>query len=125
VDGVSGKAERVLTARILDEIAQVTAGLHATPLIVYLPVGAEITSHADRTDGEQFLFAFCRRDRTVRCFSARPYFTDEAARGVRFRPTGHWEPAGHLVVAKAIRDYLTDEAGLCCPGSNGGAVSSW
>jgi hypothetical protein len=117
--GAREAEERVLTGRILEEIVRVVVGLHATPLIVYLPVGAEITSHADRTEGERFLFHFCESDPAARCLSVRPYFTDEAARGTELKAAGHWEPAEHLVAARAIRDYLTTEAGLCCAGPDG------
>ena len=103
------KDEEGLTARILDELIEVANRIQAIPMLTYLPVEEEITSHSLLTDGEQVLFALCQTNGKVRCFSARPSFAEAIAEGTVCKLTGHWDPADHRAVAQAIRRYLVDE----------------
>jgi hypothetical protein len=52
---------------------------------------------------EAYLFSICQLNDKARCFSARPQFAAKIAKGQRFKSGGHWDPAGHMVVAEAIR----------------------
>jgi hypothetical protein len=44
----------------------------------------------------------------VKCLSALPQFAEEMAKGTTFKTRGHWDAAGHAVVAQAIVRYLSD-----------------
>jgi hypothetical protein len=113
--GLQQRAAERLTALILADMIAVAERIHARPLFVYLPVGEEIADRTPLTDGERFLSGVCRTYGKVRCFSTRPFFAEEMARGTTFKLTGHWDPAGHRVVAKAIRRYLMGEGVWECP----------
>jgi hypothetical protein len=58
---------------------------------------------------EAYLFSICQLNDKARCFSARPQFAAKIAKGQRFKSGGHWDPAGHMVVAEAIRNHLEAE----------------
>jgi hypothetical protein len=107
--GRQKRAAEMVTAHILDEVIAVAERIHAIPLLIYLPTGEEISDRTPLTDGERFLFGVCQTHGNVRCLSARPSFAQEIATGTTLKLTGHWDPAGHLVVAKAIRRYVLCE----------------
>ncbi len=102
-----------ITRKILAEIVRVAEGIHAIPILAYLPCAEEIYADSALTDGERFLFAVGRAE-GARCFSVRPHFTQRIAEGARFKARGHWEPLGHRTAAEAIGRYLLDE-GLIAP----------
>jgi hypothetical protein len=107
--GLENKEEEILTSHILNEMIEVADNIHAIPIFVYLPAGEEITAQTPLTYGEKFLFSLCQTNDKVRCFSSRPYFAEEIAKGTIFKLRGgHWEPSCHLVIAKAIMGYLTN-----------------
>ena len=108
----------MLTAHILAEMIAVAERIRAMPLFIYLPVREEISDRTPLTDAERFLFAVCQTHGKVRCLSARPAFAEEIARGTTFKLRGHWDPAGHLVVAKATRRYLMAEGYSITPGTH-------
>ena len=97
-----------LTAAILSEMIRVTDSIRATPMFVYLPIGKEIAVRSDSTEDERWFSRMCREHRTLKCFSALPQFQEEIRKGTTFKTRGHWDPAGHAVVAKAIERYLSD-----------------
>jgi hypothetical protein len=67
------------------------------------------------TRGEAYMFSICQLNEKARCFSTRPQFAEKQMRGEAFKTSGHWEPAGHLVVAEAIKNYLIDEGYVTRP----------
>ena len=79
------------------------------------------------TQDEAYMFSLCQLNQKTKCFSTRPYFAEKIAKGETFKSGGHWEPAGHLAAAQAIKHYLVDE-GLVTVEENGirktGASSS-
>jgi hypothetical protein len=99
--------ERVTDA-ILTEMVRVTDSIKAIPMFVFLPIGKELTVGRDSTSDEKWFVKFCKEHRSVKCFSAFPQFAEETSKGATFKTKGHWDGAGHAVVAQAIARYLTD-----------------
>lgn len=99
--------ERISDA-ILSELVRVTDSIKAIPMFVYLPIGKEIAVGRDSTSDERWFVKFCQQHRTVKCVSALPQFAEEMGKGATFKTRGHWDAAGHAVVAQAIARYLTD-----------------
>lgn len=116
--GLYEKEKQQITTAILTEIIELTDSIHAIPIFVYLPSGDEIYYRPPFTRGEKFLFSVCRANDKVRCFSTRPYFVEKVAKGIFFE-VGHWDYAGHLTVAEAIKDYLVDQGYVAPPQSLG------
>jgi len=107
--GIQKQEMRDVTTAILKEMINVIESAHAIPILEYLPRGKEITNKAAKTEDEAYLFSICQLNDKARCFSARPQFAAKIAKGERFKSGGHWDPAGHLVVAEAIRNHLEAE----------------
>ena len=97
-----------ITSAILSEMIRVTDSIHAIPMFVYLPIGKEIAVRTDSTEDEKWFSRFCREHRTLKCPSALPQFQEEIRKGTVFKTRGHWDPAGHAVVAHSIERYLSD-----------------
>lgn len=97
-----------ITEAILSEMVRVTDSIKAIPMFVYLPIGKEIAVGRDSTSDEKWFVRFCHEHRTVKCLSALPQFAQEMSKGATFKTRGHWDAAGHAVVAQAIARYLTD-----------------
>jgi hypothetical protein len=100
--------EAITTALLLDLIRSAES-IDAIPMLVYLPRAREIANDAAMLPEEKYLFSICQQNKKARCFSTRPHFADKIAQGQTFKSSGHWEPAGHLTVAEAIKNYLLDE----------------
>jgi len=107
--GIQKQEMRDVTTAILKEMINVIESAHATPILEYLPRGKEITNKAAKTEDEAYLFSICQLNDKARCFSARPQFTAKIEKGKCFKFGGHWDPAGHMVVAEAIRNHLEAE----------------
>ena len=97
----------------------VVESVHATAIFAYLPRGKEIAMEGTETEDESYMLSICRPNEKAKCFSVRPYFTVRIAQGERFKSGGHWDPAGHKVVAEAIKDYLVNESYISMPQSIG------
>lgn len=97
-----------ITDAILTEMVRVTDSIKAIPMFVFLPIGKEIAVGRDSTSDEKWFSAFCKAHHTVKCFSAMPQFAEAMSKGATFKTKGHWDGAGHAVVAQAIARYLTD-----------------
>jgi hypothetical protein len=106
--------ERITTA-ILMELIRSVESIPATPILAYLPRGREIALDVAVTQDEKYMFSICQFNERAKCFSTRPYFAEKIARGETFKARGHWEPAGHLAVAEAIKRYLVDEGHVVAP----------
>ena len=105
------KAERkeAITAAILAEMVRVTDSIGAKPVFVYLPIGREMSIRTDSTGDEKWFARFCREQAPkLHCTSALPLFQEEMRKGVTFKTKGHWDAAGHAVVAPAIARFLLD-----------------
>jgi hypothetical protein len=116
---------RGVTRSLLDEIVATTRSVGGIPVLVYLPVGDEISdSREAKTGGEQYLYFYCQ-DRGVACLFLRPKLLEEINKGARFKyqPDGHWSPEEHLAAAVDIKNYL-HENGLIQSGSPSGSVPS-
>jgi hypothetical protein len=87
----------------------------AIPILAYLPRAREIAMEIAKTRGEAYMFSMCQLNEKARCFSTRPHFAAKIAKGEAFKSGGHWEPAGHLAVAEAIKNYLVDEGYVTAP----------
>lgn len=103
---------RDMTRSLLDEIVATTRGVGGIPVLVYLPVGDEISdSQEAKTGGEQYLDSYCQ-DRGVACLFLRPKLLDDIKNGARFRyqPDGHWGPEEHMAAAEAIKNFLREKS---------------
>lgn len=110
----SEKTERKerITSAILSEMIRVTDSAGAVPVFVYLPIGREMTIRSDSTSDEKWFARFCREQQVkLKCASALPPFHQAMRAGTTFKTRGHWDAAGHAVVAPAIAQFLT-QSGL-------------
>ena len=98
-----------ITTAIVREMINVVESVHATLILEYLPRGREIALKTGKTEDEAYMFSICRADDKAKCFSTRPHFAQKIAEGTRFKAGGHWDPAGHMVVAEAIKQHLVSE----------------
>lgn len=115
ISGLQKKKMEDVTTAILNDMMQTIESIHAVPMLAYLPRGKEIVRDPTVMEDEAFMFSLCQLNKTAKCFSTRPRFAEKIARGVRFKPGGHWEPAGHLAAAEAIQRYLVDEGYVPAP----------
>ena len=109
--GLHKKEMDDVTTAILTDIIKSIESIHAIPILVYLPTRKEIYERTAVTRHETYMFSICQINGKAKCFSTRPYFAEKIAKGETFKVKGHWDPAGHHVVAEAIKQYLVD-AGL-------------
>lgn len=109
VSGLYQKEMEGVTTAILTNMIGVIDSIHAVPVIAYLPTGSEIGSPVAVTHEEAYMFSICHSNGRAKCFSTRAHFVERIAKGETFKMAGHWDPAGHLAVAEAIRDYLVGE----------------
>jgi hypothetical protein len=107
--GLQKKEMEEITAAILTDMIRVIESIPATPMLAYLPRGREIAKEIGVTEGEAYMFSVCKLNEKAKCFSIRPYFAEKTAQGESFKSRGHWEAAGHLTAAEAIKNYLVDE----------------
>jgi len=107
--GIQKQEMQHITSAILREMIDVVESVHATPVLEYLPRGKEIALKTAETEDEAYMLSICRPDDKAKCFSTRPHFAEKIAEGMRFKAGGHWEPAGHMVVAEAIKHHLVSE----------------
>jgi hypothetical protein len=111
--GYNQKREQQITEKLLDRIIDLGVAGHARVLFAYLAVSDEIKG--DRpSDGESFFEGYCD-SRTKRyatrfsCIDTRPEFRRRARAGDSFRggqTEGHYDPAGHMLVAREIVAHL-------------------
>ena len=118
VTGLQKKETENITTAIITEMMTLTESIHAIPILAYLPRGREIAKNISVMQDEAYMFSLCKLNQKAKCFSTRPHFAEKIAKGERFKLKGHWEPAGHLTVAQAIKHYLVDE-GLVTVEENG------
>jgi hypothetical protein len=104
-----------ITTAILMELIRSADSIHAIPILGYLPRSSEIAKEIAVTEEETYMFSICQLNEKAKCFSTRPYFAKKIAKGETFKSSGHWEPAGHLTVAEAIKDYLVDQGHITAP----------
>ncbi len=104
--GLQKKEMETITTAILAEMIRLCDRIHAIPILVYLPRGREIGKRVAKTEDEKYMFSICESNKKAKCFSARPHFAEKIAQGERFKSGGHYEPAGHMVVAEAIKNDL-------------------
>lgn len=113
--GLQKKEMEQITTAILTEMIRLVESIPATPILAYLPRGREIAKETAVTENETYMFSVCKLNEKARCFSTRPYFAEKIAQGKSFKSRGHWEAAGHLAVAEAIKKYLIDEGLVTAP----------
>lgn len=100
------EAEAV-TAAILQELIRATKQIGALPIFVYLPTARESVDLSAQTPGERFFSGFCKTA-DILCENLRPLFTYARVQGKTLTPIGHWDAAGHELVAQGIRQLLAD-----------------
>jgi hypothetical protein len=115
LSGLHKKEMEALTTAILTDMIELIESSHAIPILAYLPAGREISLPMAVMQYEAYMFSICRLNEKAKCFSTRPYFAEKIAKGETFKLKGHWEPAGHLTVAEAIKHYLVDEGHITVP----------
>ena len=113
--GLRNKEMKDTTTAILTEMIKVIENVPAVPMIAYLPRAREIAMDIAMTRGEVYMFSVCQLKEKAKCFSTRPDFAEKKVKGEVFKSSGHWEPAGHLAVAEAIKNYLIDEGYVTAP----------
>ena len=109
ISGLQKKKMEDITTAIATDMIRLVESIHAIPILAYLPRGREIAKDVAVTPDEEYMFSICQLNPTAKCFSTRPYFAEKIAKGETFKSRGHWEPAGHLAVAEAIKRYLVDQ----------------
>jgi len=117
VTGLARREDERVTTRLLEAIVAMVRQIHAIPVFVYLPTPVETANPRPLLASEKFLFGVCREAGITLCFSLRPAFREEMARGTRFGSGRHWSPAGHRVIAETIRDHLITAGVVDCCGS--------
>ena len=115
--GLYKKEMEAVTTAILTDMIELIASIHAIPILAYLPAGGEISERSAMTQGEAYMFSICQLNGKAKCFSTRPYFAEKIAKGETFKllEQRHWDPAGHLAVAEAIKHYLVDTGHIIVP----------
>jgi hypothetical protein len=113
--GLQQREMEQITTAILMELIRSVESIHAIPILAYLPRAREIAKNIAVTQDEKYLFSVCQLNERAKCFSTRPYFAEKIAKGETFKSGGHWEPAGHLAVAEAIKRYLVDQGYVSAP----------
>jgi len=99
------KMEEITTA-ILDEMIKTIKNIGAVPVFAYLPYNEELENAGEQiTDKEKYFFDLCSRE-NIGCVSLRPYFAENAKKGVVFRKTGHWDAKGNQIAAEGLKKYL-------------------
>jgi len=107
--GIQQKEMETITTAILTDMIHSIESIPAIPILAYLPRAREIANAVPVTPDEEYLFSICKLNPKAQCFSTRPYFAEKIANGETFKSSGHWEPAGHLAAAEAIKRYLIDQ----------------
>jgi hypothetical protein len=115
LSGLQKKEMEDITTAILMDMIGLIESIHAIPILAYLPRGKEIAMDIAVTQDEAYMLSVCQLNAKAKCFSTRPYFAEKIAQGETFKSRGHWEPAGHRTVAKAIKRYLVDEGHVTVP----------
>jgi hypothetical protein len=113
--GLREKETEDITSAILTAMIKLVDSVHAIPILAYLPRGREIAMDLAVTRGEAYMLTLCRLNEQAKCFSTRPHFAERKAKGEAFKSSGHWEPAGHLAAAEAIKNYLVNEGYVRMP----------
>lgn len=105
----------LLTAAILDRLAEVCRMSGAELDLFYIPVPGEASGDASPWASERSFFEdYCGTDRPLSCGSALPAIREEIARGGTLQPGSHWDAAGNRVIAEALRNHLCRTRPLLC-----------
>jgi hypothetical protein len=97
---------KVITRHILNSFIEVVDDIGAQPLFVYLATGEEMINPARASYGEKFFQQFCQQNKKVDFFSTREDFLEATRRGTKLKTEGHWDSAGHWIVANSIKSHL-------------------
>ncbi len=115
ISGLQKMEMEEVTTAILTDMIRLIESISAIPILAYLPRGKEIAMDIAVTQDEAYMFSICKLNEKAKCFSTRPYFAEKIAKGETFKSGGHWEPAGHLTAAEAIKRYLVNEGYVTVP----------
>ncbi len=115
ISGLQKMEMEEVTTAILTDMIRLIESIRAIPILAYLPRGKEIAMDIAVTQDEAYMFSICQLNEKAKCFSTRPYFAEKIAKGETFKSGGHWEPAGHLTAAEAIKRYLVNEGYVTVP----------
>jgi hypothetical protein len=97
---------RFITSHILNRFIEVVDDIGAQPLFVYLATGDEMINPALASSGEKFFQRFCQQNRKVDSCSTREAFLEATRLGTKLKTEGHWDAAGHWIVANSIKSHL-------------------
>jgi hypothetical protein len=97
---------KFITSRILNRFIEVVDDIGSQPLFVYLATGDDIIKPALASYGEKFFQQFCRQNQKVHYFSTRKDFLEATRSGTKLKTEGHWDSAGHWIVANSIKSHL-------------------
>jgi len=101
-----------ISAALLAEVVRATRAAGALPVVVYLPVEAELTDHSAALNrGERFLSSVCSRE-GLRLHSLRADLSRGIDPGDRRATHGHWPAAIHARAAALMRDILREEEAI-------------
>jgi hypothetical protein len=111
--GDNQKREQQITENLLDRIIDLGVAAHVRMLFAYLAVRDEIKGDGP-SGGESFFEGYCdsrmkRYGTKFSCVDTRPEFRRRARAGDTFRggqTEGHYDRAGHLLVAREIVAHL-------------------
>ncbi len=109
------REKQAVTTAILQDMITVIEGIHAVPILAYIPAGDEIFTAPAISRDEAYMFSMCRSNNTAECLSTRPFFTKELAKKETFKTVGHWGPEGNHVIAEALKQYLIDKGHVPVP----------
>ncbi len=107
--GINEERKNEITIAIVDEMIERISSIGATPVIFYLPTPHEINDLDDKIiPEEEFLNRYCR-ERIIHCFSLRSSFLASVKEEINFKPPGHWNPRGNLLISHRLKEYLLDK----------------
>lgn len=114
LSGATERRAQALQSAILEEMVRVAGSHGAVPVLVYLPVLAELLDASPELSSNERAFDLFCRERNLRCLFLRQHVVSAIPRGKTIDTTRHWPAFVHRIAAQGIRDYLVRE-GLGTP----------
>lgn len=100
--GITTRKAEALSTALLDEMLRVSSARGAKPILVYLPIGAEMNDPVDH----RFMREYCV-GRRLDFVSVKPAFLAAKKKGIGLKTGGHWSAREHRLAAEEIGAYLT------------------
>jgi hypothetical protein len=107
--GVTERRSRELESAIIGEMGRVARQNGAEPVVVYLPVLAELLdARSEMSDNERILDGICTKH-SIRCIFLRQDLVSALPPGVTIDTRRHWPAFVHEIAAAKIHAYLARE----------------